>query len=75
MQCLRALCYGAFRVLVVVIASTAQLIVYKCVLIEILYNFQIAQTSELVGELEDMSSLQSEYATDDHIYQAKIQVT
>lgn len=45
------------------------------VLIEILYNFQIAQTSELVGELEDLSSLQSEYATDDHIYQAKIQVT
>ena len=36
--------------------------------------FQIAETSELVGELEDLSTLQTEYASDDHIYQAKIQV-
>ena len=40
-----------------------------------MYFFQIAQSSELVGELEDISSLETEYASDDHVYQAKIQVS
>ncbi len=35
---------------------------------------QVANGSELVGELEELSSLETEYAHDDAIYQAKIQV-
>ena len=36
---------------------------------------QIAQSSELVGEVEDFTSLEREYAEDDLIYQAKIKVS
>lgn len=35
---------------------------------------QVAESSALVGELEDLSALEKEYASDDLIYQAKIQV-
>jgi len=33
---------------------------------------QIAESSELVGEVEDLASLEKEYARDDLIYQEKI---
>lgn len=36
---------------------------------------QIAESSELVGEVEDFTSLEREYAEDDLIYQAKIKVS
>ena len=36
---------------------------------------QIAETTPLVGEREDLSSLAKEYAEDDAIYQSKIQVS
>lgn len=35
---------------------------------------QIAESSKLVGDLEDLSCLEAEYASDDHVYQAKIKV-
>ena len=35
---------------------------------------QVARESELVGELEELGSLEKEYAQDDTVYQAKIQV-
>ena len=35
---------------------------------------QIASSSELVGEFEEVSCLEKEYAANDAIYQAKIQV-
>ena len=36
---------------------------------------QIAESSELVGEVEDFTSLEREYAEDDLVYQAKIKVS
>ena len=35
---------------------------------------QVAESAPLVGEREDLSSLEKEYTVDDAIYQAKIQV-
>lgn len=42
---------------------------------DILPPVQIAESSELVGEVEDFTSLEREYAEDDLIYQAKIKVS
>lgn len=38
-------------------------------------TLQIAESSELVGEVEDLASLEKEYARDDLIYQEKIRVS
>ena len=35
---------------------------------------QIAESSELVGGVEDLQSLSKEYSADDNVYQAKIKV-
>lgn len=40
-----------------------------------MYWVQIAESTPLVGEREDLSSLAKEYAEDDEIYQEKIQVS
>lgn len=37
-------------------------------------NIQIAETSDLIGELQDVDVLTEQYSHDDEIYQAKIMV-
>lgn len=44
------------------------------ILTNIWYILQVASSSELVGNLEELSSLETEYAQEDLIYQQKIQV-
>ena len=41
----------------------------------LLITLQIAESSELVGDVEDIASLEKEYARDDLIYQEKIKVS
>lgn len=43
--------------------------------VHVVYCVQIAESTPLVGEREDLSSLVKEYAEDDEIYQGKIQVS
>lgn len=38
------------------------------------FDEQIAESSELVGDVEDVHCLASEYSSDDNVYQAKIKV-
>ena len=39
-----------------------------------MFDEQIAESSELVGDVEDVHCLASEYSSDDNVYQAKIKV-
>lgn len=41
----------------------------------VVYCVQIAESAPLVGEREDLSSLEKEYAEDDDIYLGKIRVS
>ena len=45
------------------------------IVVHVVYWVQIAESTPLVGEREDLSSLAKEYAEDDEIYQGKIQVS
>lgn len=44
-------------------------------IVHVVYCVQIAESTPLVGEREDLSSLTKEYAEDDEIYQGKIKVS
>ena len=40
-----------------------------------MYLVQIAESAPLVGEREDLTCLEAEYAKEDTVYQAKIQAS